>query len=97
MGGGLITTDRGELLRPAQAGARSYGSALHLMRVDELGPTTYGESPERTFRADWESELVGIHHLSTTSRIAVMDVCRLTPRESRLRRWSSQPIHQRSN
>lgn len=78
MGGSFITTAGGDLLRPAQLGGRSYGSGLHLMRVDELSMDAYRESLHREFSADWADDVVGVHHICATPLLTVMDSCHET-------------------
>jgi hypothetical protein len=63
----------GELIRPAQDGARRYGEAVVLNRVDVLTPTAYHETPVGRIEPDWMPGLVGTHTYTFDSRFEVLD------------------------
>lgn len=63
----------GDLIRPSQDGARRYGEAVVLNRVDELTPTAYRETPIGRIEPDWMPGLVGTHTYTFDSRFECLD------------------------
>ena len=63
----------GDLIRPSQDGARRYGEAVVLNRVDELTPTAYRETPVGRIEPDWMPGLVGTHTYTFDSRFECLD------------------------
>lgn len=68
---------RGELVRPAQDGAATYGAAVTLNRVVELSPTRFEEVPvaELRPRADWPYP-DGLHTLWAVAGWTIIDAKR---------------------
>ena len=76
MAGPFLTLPGGRLIRPAQAGGESYGSALHLLEVVELSAASYHETLVETITPTWSRGLVGVHHVSSCADVTVFDAAR---------------------
>ena len=70
----------GRLIRPAQDSSTGYGSAIHLCEVEVLSEHEYRERIVERIEPTWDAELEGIHTLTFTERLEVVDVKRTIPR-----------------
>ena len=70
--GGTPFVHNGELYRPAQDCARTYGSRLVINRVVELTPTTYREEVARIVEPEAPYGH-GTHHLAAAGRYSLVD------------------------
>jgi hypothetical protein len=80
MAGSFFTTQDGRLIRPAQDGSQLYGGALVFYEVQDLTPTSYGETELNAvnaadFPAPWNQRC---HTYNTTADWVVFDALRIT-------------------
>lgn len=74
---GRILKRDGAYYRPSQDNSHGvYGHGLNIMRIDRLSPEDYAETLVRRIEPDFESGIIGCHHLDSRSGMIVMDVCR---------------------
>jgi hypothetical protein len=73
----------GRLIRPTQDCSETYGGAIHLCEIEVLTPTDFRERVAGRIGPDWFPGADGIHTLTATERIEVVDI--RTPRRFRWR------------
>jgi hypothetical protein len=71
----------GKLIRPTQDCSQIYGGAIHLCEIEVLTPDDYRERVVDRIAPDWFRNADGLHTLTATERIEVVDV--RTPRRFR--------------
>lgn len=64
---------RGALYRPAQDGSPVYGSAVTVLRIDVLTPTTFREVEVSRLTPSWRKGLNGTHTLAAAGGLTVID------------------------
>lgn len=70
--GPLFMAD-GKTFRPGQDGARGYGHALWINRIERLDRTGYREQSVRRIAPDWHPGVSRIHTLGRCGRLTVLD------------------------
>ena len=70
---GRLFRRNGELIRPAQDCAETYGHAINLCRVEELSETRYRERIVDRIEPSWRAGISGCHTLSFSDRLEVID------------------------
>lgn len=76
---GRLFCHMGSWYRPAQDGARSYGSAVDVRRITRIGLDVYEEEPATRIDPLWDRRVVGVHTINHSPGLTVID--------ARLRRW----------
>jgi hypothetical protein len=71
---GRLFEYRGHLYRPSQDCSKRYGYGLRLNRVTELTPDSYAEEEVAFLEPLWERGLRGIHSISWSENLTVVDV-----------------------
>jgi hypothetical protein len=77
---GCLYFDNGQLIRPGQDCAKSYGYAVRLHRVDVLSETDYQETHFASITPDWLPGSRGIHTLNQNDEFRVIDCKFMIPR-----------------
>lgn len=67
---------KGQIYRPSQDCAGSYGAGLNINRVINLDPHNYQEVTEQVCRPDWDPDLIALHTLNFNPQVAVADALR---------------------
>jgi hypothetical protein len=76
-GGGAPFRHEGQWYRLAQDCALGYGLGVHVLRIDELTPTTFRETRVATFRPSLAGPgWIGLHTLAVGDGIVVLDAYR---------------------
>lgn len=70
---GRIYAENGELFRPSQNCAGSYGRGLHINRILQLDPQVYREETIQSYQPDGEHDLNGVHTLDRVESLVVTD------------------------
>lgn len=73
---GRLFREGERLYRPAQCCVPTYGSAVALHEVEELGPDTYRERLVQELHPDWSPAHVGLHTLNADDGLSVIDLLR---------------------
>lgn len=69
----------GQLYRPAQDGAPTYGTAVVVHRIDVLTPDRFRECEVARIDATWRPGIVGTHTLNAAGRLSATDARRRRP------------------
>jgi hypothetical protein len=97
---GRIFSRSGKLYRPSQDCSKGYGSGFDINEIEVLSAVQYREKVFQSIRPDWDERIRGMHTISRTSRLCVVDALRSESFFQRKGRTSSQtglsttPIHQ---
>jgi hypothetical protein len=71
--GGLILDDKGVIRVRQSYGFKQYGSGLSLARVENLSKSEYSEAEILRLQLKGETELLGVHHLSSNGKVTAID------------------------
>jgi hypothetical protein len=72
---GKVFEHQGSLIRPAQDCSRCYGGTTNLNRIVTLNEKQYEEVHLQTLNAAWGENFVGLHTLSVSPCLTVIDLC----------------------
>lgn len=84
--GGGLTRVGDELLRPVQDCSEAYGKRLAVMRIDELTPDTFRQTPLKYVEADARWPGSRLHTINRFGRLVCIDGVVIAPRFLPLRR-----------
>ncbi|MGD9542771.1 MAG: hypothetical protein AB7F41_11715 [Methylocystis sp.] len=93
---GEIAHVDGELLRPVQDCSQGYGKRLVIMRIDELTPQTFRQTPLKVIEADARWPGSRLHTINRTGRIECIDGVVIAPRFLPLRRLTHRLLDARA-
>ncbi len=71
---GPIRQIEGKLFRPSQDCSVQYGYGLRIQEITQLSATEYRETEVDSIHPHWDSGLYGVHHISSSPGLTVMDV-----------------------
>lgn len=71
--GGALFRQNGQLYRPAQNCAKTYGHALAIVQVMELTPQRYAEQHAFAIEPDWLPGIYGCHTITMADDLLVLD------------------------
>ncbi len=71
---GRIFRSGTDLIRPAQDGTPTYGSAICFKRILELSESSYQEELVGRLDPKWRADLVGVHTVNAAGPVTVLDV-----------------------
>lgn len=71
--GNLFVQD-GQLIRPAQVCAPTYGYQVHFHRITELSATQFKEEPLNKLSPDWHPSITGMHTFNKADQFCVVDI-----------------------
>jgi hypothetical protein len=80
----------GELIRPGQDGARTYGHQVRFFRIEQLSESEYREREFEVFGPEWYPNNVGTHTYNFDDKYEILDGRVLILRA--LRRRPRQPV-----
>jgi hypothetical protein len=93
---GAVARIGGELLRPVQDCSEGYGRRLAIMRVDELTPQTFRQTPMKFVEADARWPGSRLHTLNRCGRLECIDGVVIAPKFLPLRRVTHRLLDARA-
>ena len=83
---GRVFTQNGRLYRPSQDCSRGYGSGIDLNEIEVLTKEDYRERPAWSLHPEWNANVKGMHTISRSPRLTVVDALVTQTVFSRFRR-----------